>query len=568
MTTSRRATDLLRRFVAASAVGILALTLVACGGIPTSGSVQAGDPFVDEPSGDFVFNPLDPVPDADQRVILEGFMAAFTGPQSDYAVARKFLTSEFKKEWDPRQSVLIRTGSPSMSSVDESTMAYSFTSVAQLDQFGAYSAVGSAVQTLQFQFVKEDGQWRIDQAPPGIVLHMSTFLTIFSKHALYFYDLSMNYLVPDERWFPGGTTANRIVTALLAGPPDWLKGSVISQFPDGTQVTPGTTVTVDSTAAQVDLTAEAVGADAIQRQRMQLQLTESLASVPGIASVEISVADAILSINPIGSDGPVAQRAVDSRPLVMVEGVFGYLAGDELTEIPQLSDKVVALNPRAVVLGEDSNTAAVLTENGAYAVRAGQEQAQRVDDREGLIAPALDDFGNVWSVPADSPNEIIAVGADGVVHPVAVTLPTGSRIVSLDIAQDNVRVAILLETLSGARLIVAAIGRDASQDFVPLSIGAPVLDSLIDGDDAVDATWVDRFTVATLTSSDDSTFVSAFEIGSQRSSLGKPSKGVAIVGGNGRTGLRVLDENHHLQSPRGSSWQAASSTVEVIATQR
>lgn len=568
MTTRSPWIRVTKRVWGATLVGVMVAALSACGGIPTSGGVNAGEPFVDEPTGDFVFNPLDPVKDGDQRTILDGFIAAFTGPQGDYAVARLFLSKDFKKEWDPRQSVLIRTGSPSLSSSGPTSMDYSFTSVAQLDEFGAYSTVGSAVQTLQFHFVKEDGQWRIDQAPPGIVLPMSTFLTIFSKHALYFYDVSLNYLVPDERWFLGGTTATRIVTALLAGPPEWLKGAVVSQFPDGTQLNPGTTVTVDATVAQVDLTAEAAGADGPQRQRMQLQLTESLASVPGIASVEISVADSILAIEPMGTDGPIVQRAVDSRPLVMADGAFGYLSGSDLTLIPQLSDRVAALEPRAVAVGVNATDAAVLTADGVYAVRAGQKQAQLVDDRAGLIAPAIDDFGFVWSVPAESPNSLIVVGPDGTTRLVTVALPTGSRIVSLNIAQDNVRVAIMVQTIAGARLIVAAISRDAAQDYVPLGIGAPVLDSLIDGDDAVDAAWIDRFSVATLTRADDASFVSAFEVGGQRSSLGKPMDGVAIVGGNGRTGLRVLDAEHHVQSPRGSSWQATTATVDLIASQR
>lgn len=563
-----RATDFVKRMMGACTVGFLALTLAACGGIPTSGGVRAGDPFIDEPTGDFVFNPLGPAADADQRAILEGFIAAFTGPQGDYAVARQFLTGSFKKEWDPRQSVLIRTGTPVASSADSTTMDYSFTSVAQLDEFGAYSEVGSGLQTLHFEFAKEDGQWRIDQAPPGIVLPMSTFLTIFSKHALYFYDLSLNYLVPDERWFPGGTTANRIVSALLAGPPEWLKGAVVSQFPDGTQLGPGTTVTVESTVAQVDLTVEAAGADGPQRQRMQLQLTESLASVPGIASVEMSVADAILDVKPMGSDLPVVQRTVDSRPLVMADGQFGYLAGGDITPIPQLSDKVVALDPRAVSLGVGADAAAVLSDSGVYVVRTGQRQAQLVDSRPGLIAPAFDDFGNVWSVPADSPNSIIAVSSDGVVHPVSVSLPSGSRIMSLDIAHDNVRVAVLLHTAVGARLIVAAVSRDASQNFHPTGVGAPVLDSLIGGDDAVDAAWIDRFSVATLTNSDGSSLASAFEVGGQRSSLGKPTLGVSIVGGNRRADMRVLDAEHHLQSPRGSSWQPTVMVVDLLASQR
>ncbi len=570
MATSRKISDFVKRACGVMVISILAVSLAACGGIPTSGSVHAGEPFVGEQAGDLVFNPLDPVAGADQRAILDGFMAAFTGPQGDYAVARKFLSASFKKDWDPRQSVLIRTGGSSTSSLGPTTMEYSFTTVAQLDEFGAYSVVGSAVQTLQFSFVKEGGEWRIDQAPPGIVLPMSTFLTIFSKHALYFYDLSLSYLVPDERWFPGGTTANRIVTALLAGPPEWLKGSVVSQFPDGTQLSPGTTVTVASTVAQVDLTGEAAGADGGQRQLMQLQLTESLASVPGIASVEISVADSILSIRPMGPDAPVAQRTLDSRPLVMTNGTFGYLAGGELTALPQLSDKIVALKPRAVAVGTNAHMAALLTDGGVYAVRVNQKQPQLVDNRAGLIAPAIDDFGNVWSVPAGSPNSIIAMGADGVVHPVTVALPTGSSIVSLTIAQDNVRVAMLVNTSAGARLIVSAIVRDAAQGFIPLSIGTPVLDSHIDGEAGVGAVWLDRFSIAALTSVDGASSVSVFEVGGQRTYLGKPSGGMAIVGGNGSKGLRVLDADHHLQSPQGSGWQVTTSTssIDLVASQR
>ncbi|GAA3735803.1 hypothetical protein GCM10022239_09800 [Leifsonia bigeumensis] len=561
-------TELRRRVAAALLAAGLAATLTACGGIPTSGGVQAGAPFTDEPAGDFVFNPVGPTTDADQRGILEGFIAAFTGPQGDYSTAREFLSSQFKKEWDPRQSVLIRTGIPTVRAVDSTTMEYSFTTKAQLDEFGAYSAGAPATQTLQFRFVQEDGQWRISQAPPGIVLPESTFLTIFSKHALYFYDLSLQYLVPDERWFAGGTTATRVVSALLAGPPEWLKGAVVTQFPDGTQLTPGTTVTIDSTVAQVNLTTEAAAADRRQRQLMELQLSESLSTVSGIASVEVSVAGSLLAIEPIGSDGPVVQRAVDSRPLVLADGRFGYLSGGEVTSIDELSPKIVELDPRAVTLGSHGTVAAVLAADGVYVARTGQAPVRRLDDRPGLIAPSLDDFGYIWSVPADDPTEIVAFDFDGNPHPVSVALPAGATIVSLDVAQDDSRVAILLQTIAGPRLLVAAIVRDPGQGYVPTSIGTPVLDSLIDSETAIDATWVDRFSVAALTASDGDPIVVSYEIGGLQSSLGRPAPALAIVGGNYRPGLRVLTADNLLQSPRGSSWQSGSTVVELLATQR
>lgn len=559
----------MRRIVATVSIVILTAGLAACGGIPTSGSVQAGDPFTNEPTGDFIFNPLGPAKDADQRAILEGFIAAFTGPQSDYGVARQFLSSSFKKDWDPRKSVLIRTGSPTVTLVDPLTIDYSFTPKAQVDEFGAYSVTGPSNQTLQFSFVKESGQWRISQAPPGIVLPESTFLSIFSKHALYFYDLSLRYLIPDERWFAGGTTATRIVTALLAGPPEWLKGAVVSQFPDGTQLTPGTTVTIDATVAQVDLSAEAASANERQRQLMQLQLAESLSTVPGIGVVEISAAGSVLAIKPLGSDAPVAQRAVDSRPIVLADGKFGYLSGGEVSPIANLSTAVVGAKPLAVSVGEDATAAAVLSADGVWVVRAGQSGANKIDGRSGLIAPAIDDFGYIWSVPSNAPNALMAFTYDGVGEPVSVTLPSGSTIVSLDIAQDNTRVAMLLQTAVGPRLIVAAIVRDPARGFLPASIGTPVIDTLIDSDTAVDAAWIDRFTVATLTDSNGGSVVGAFEIGGQRVSLGRPAAtSVAIVGGNSKTGLRVLGSDNLLESPRGSSWQATSGKVDLIATQR
>jgi hypothetical protein len=174
----------------------------------------------------------------------------------------------------------------------------------------------------------------------------------------------------------------------------------------------------------------------------------------------------------------------------------------------------------------------------------------------------------VWSVPRDRPSALVAHDLDGASHSVAVSLPDGASILSIDIAQDNTRIAMLLQTLVGPRLVVAAIVRDPAQGYVPTTIGAPVLDALLETDTAVDATWVDRLTVATLTRDENGSVVDAFEIGGQHTSLGRPAPSVAIVGGNGRTGLRILGEDHLLQSPRGSSWQSATTEVDLLATQR
>lgn len=547
---------------------VVTLSLAACGGIPTSGSVEAGPRFGEETATDTIFNPIGPAQDADQRSILEGFIAAFTGTQGDYAVAREFLSSSFKTEWEPRKSVLIRTGAPLVTSIGETAMEYTFNSQAQLDEFGAYTTAASARQRLSYTFVQEDGQWRISQAPNGIVLAESTFLTIFAKHSLYFYDLSLQYLVPDARWFSGGTTATRIVSALLAGVPDWLKGAAISQIPDGTQLSPGTTVTVDSSIAQVDLSATAGTADTRQRQLMQLQISESLSTVAGIGGVELSAAGQPLNIQSISTAAPVANPSVDARPLVLTDGEFGYYAGGSVTAVSDLSTKVVDLNPSSVTLGTLGTAAAVLNEDGVHIVRTGQVATRLVDSRAGLVGPSLDDYGYAWSVPGSSPNAMVAFDFDGAEFPVATTLPTESSVISFAVSRDNARIAILLQTAFGVRLIVAGIVRDPGRGFMPTSIGSPVVDLAVDDAEAIGVTWVDSFSVAMLTSFEDDDLVTSVQIGGQRSSLGRPEPATTIVGGNGVTGLRLLGVDHILLSPRGSSWQTTSIEADLIATQR
>ena len=292
-----------RRGLAVIWAAVLVIALSACSGIPTSSSVVVG-PNVDRSStSEFDYNPAGPVADASQEQVLRGFFTAFLGPQGDYKVARQFLSSEFASQWDARNSVIVRTGGFSFTEVDATTMVYSTKTKAVVDESGAYTGINpTAPQTLTFKFVREDGQWRISEAPNGIVLSEGTFRNIFSPQTLYFLDPALKNLVPDLRWFPAGTAATRIVSALLAGPPPWLQGAVTSVFPDGTQLSPPRVVTVESGVAQVDLSSEALAAKDSERQLMRLQLGLSLSGVPSIRSVAMTVN---------GSPYPIPEAAGD-----------------------------------------------------------------------------------------------------------------------------------------------------------------------------------------------------------------------------------------------------------------
>jgi hypothetical protein len=560
---------LLRRALAAALALVVVGALSACVGIPGSGPVSQGLSLSAGSGGaNFDFNPEGPEKGASRDNILKGFVAAFTSATGGYAVAKQFLTSDFADKWDPRQSVQVRSGAPRLVHVSDTTIQYSFNTIATVDAYGAYTESTQPI-TLQFGFVKEGGQWRINSAPAGIVLSDQTFQRIFTQHTLYFLDPGNEHLVPDLRWFPRGTAPTGIVTALLAGPPNWLKGAAFSRFPDGTQLTEaGSLITPEEGVATVDLTKEALSASSRERQLMRLQLSESLRSVASISSVKISVAGSPLQIDDLGPAAPQADTKVDGQALVLRKGEFGFYANGQVAPLSQLSQKVVNLSPRAATLSSDGTSVAVLGSGGVSLVRKGAASAAAVDARVGLIAPSLDENDYIWSVPLNEPNAIKAIDAAGNSHAVAASLPGDSQIRALEVSRDGARIVILLSTATGPRLIVAAILRD--QDQVPVSLKAPIIDIPLDAGDAIDATWVDQLTVAALVVTGAESTVQSFTIGGQRTPLGSlPSPSAQeIVGGNGQNGLRVLADDSTIWAYQGSSWQSTGVKVDFIATQR
>lgn len=560
---------ILRRVLAVT----IALAVVGgasgCVGIPGEGPVTQGLSLSAGSGGaNFDFNPEGPEIGASRESILKGFVAAFTSATGGYAVAKKFLASTFKDKWDPRASVQVRNGLPRLTPVNETTILYSFSTIATVDAIGAY-AESAQPSTLQFGFVKEAGQWRINAAPAGIVLSDQTFQRIFTQQTLYFLDSNNEHLVPDLRWFPRGTAATGVATSLLAGPPAWLKGAAFSRFPEGTQLSDaGGIVTPEDGVATIDLTKEALAASPRERQLMKVQLSESLRSVSNISSVKISVEGTPLQIDDPGPSGPQADTKVDAQALVLRKGEFGFYANGQVAAL-SLSRSVVALKARAATLSSDGASIAVLGTGGVSLLRKGVAQTAPLDAREDLVPPSLDENGYVWSVPSNQPNAITAFDAAGVAHPVMAALPGDSQIESLEVSRDGVRVVILLSTPTGPRLIVSAILRDPDKQ-TPLSLRAPIVDLPLGDGVAVDATWVDQVTVATLVSTAEGSTVEAFTIGGQRQSLDSlPSPAAsAIVGGNGLTGLRVLAGDSTIWAYQGSSWQNTEVKVDFIATQR
>ncbi|WP_308468170.1 LpqB family beta-propeller domain-containing protein [Rathayibacter soli] len=558
----------------AALTALLVIGLTGCATIPRSGPVEQGLPVQGQDAG---FGPVDYLPSgpsngATQKEILRGFVDAAVSPQNGYAVAQEFLTPKFSSTWNPDASVTIDTGTGRTESViDKTHLQLSVTPTAFVDVDGNYRrSESSTALTQPYAFEKVGGQWRISKAPDGVVIDATRFPNVFSAHTLYFFSPDFRYLVPDERWFPSrASTQTRVVKALVSGPAKWLTGAVVTAFPQGTKLAVDSVSISADGQAQVPLNSAANGsgsATALTLGRMKLQLTQSLANVSSVTGVTISIAGVERSVADLGSSTPLQDPVVDVNPLVLKGGAFGFLSGSTVSAVPNMSDKIVALQPSAVTLSAAHDTAAVLTGRGVYDVRSSVDTPKLVDSRPGLIAPSLDNLGFVWSVPADDPSALQVTGADGTSSVIDPGWPDASAIRSIAVSRDGTRVAVLVQTANEQHVMAAGIVRgDANR---PDHLTDPVDFGAVTGKNARSLTWLDELSVASLaTDANGETTIVTQVIGGDQSVSSGPAAGNVLVGGNNAPPYWVLAPQQSLEGPRGTGWQQKSSGIALLATQ-
>ncbi|MCY7411690.1 MAG: LpqB family beta-propeller domain-containing protein [Salinibacterium sp.] len=558
------------RWVHAASVMAIALSLTACSGIPTSGGVLAGPVIDEEIDPRVVIVPSGPRAGSTQEELLDDFMQAVRGSQNDYAVAKLFLTVGLAASWNPDASTVIRASPRTLSvgtSPDELT--YAFSSRAFVNADGRYVEQRDlANQTLSFRFVEEGGEWRMSEAPDGIVLSQTSFSIAFREQALYFFDPTYRFLVPDVRWFPSRQTIPaRIVRALLSGPTSWLQGGVVrSEFPTATALGPDG-VELRAGTATVDLTEEVLSATPVQRERMRQQLLATLNTVTsGVSQVNLTV-NGLAIVIPETTTPAIQNPQAERSPLVGADAIFGFATGEEITSLDGLSPVIVGAGATAVTLAEDRQAAAFLAGTGAVAVaQVSQTLPIVVDERVGLISPSIDGLNFVWSVPAGDASGLTAFGLDGEPHSIASTLPVGATVVSIDVSRDGTRILLALSTDLGPRLVVAGIIR---QDNIPVALGE-LVELPVAGDVPVDTAWVDDRSVALLSRSGTEVTVTQFALGGPSSSLGTLVDARAIVGGNGGAdGLWILAADGEILRPQGGGgWSGTGQLVSFIATQQ
>lgn len=568
---ARRTSRILRTIVAAAAAVLL---LSSCTGLPTSGDPKQGLALGESSEvPEILLLASDPLPGASPRKIVDDFLEAAVTPTDVWAVARKFLTPELAATWRPSEGVSIDESSSSRTFVSDAEdvsdakngdtveIQVGIDMVASVDGTGAYSAA-TGTSSLTFSVVKTEGEWRISKAPNGIVIDQSRFPQVFGDYPLQYFDEGWSRLVPDVRWLPRRESiATAVTQTLIEGAPSpWLEPAVQSAFPSDVKLARDAVFIDAELVADVALNRDAQGLDptTLSRMRTQLQATLKAAGIH-VSQVRFTIDGRTLNAGVV----KVVEEPADVGSIVLKDGAFGTIVGTEITPLAGISGEVLGLPlpATAVDVSVDESHAAIRLADGKVFL-AGGGNLDEVDARPGLIAPSLDPYGYTWSVPANTPGQLVAVGDDVVRHDVADAWPGASEVSAIRVSSDGARVAAIVVVGGERWVVVSAVVRDGSG--MPTSLGDALQVAQLDGP-ANDVVWLGSDRLGILTEADGPKILTQI-VGGPGTLETAPAGAASIAGAKGSSGMRVLASSGSLFARSGSAWRESTTGILLLAT--
>ena len=536
------------------------LSLAGCTGLPVDGPVLVGGPIGVEIRAEVDYLPAGPAEGATQREILDGFIAAGASPQNNYRIARSFLSDPAAVTWNPARETVIRGVYASVKTESASTLTYSTSVVARVDERGVYQLPQTnSITTWEFGFVNVGGEWRLNSVPDLTVLTEVAFASAYDEYTVYFYNHDRTAFIPDVRIFARlGDPITAVARATISGPSEYLPNATTA-FPEGSELATAP-VEVEAGRAIVDVTDVVQQASITDQQDMLSQLGVSLGQLSGVASTALSVNRIGLTVSAI--PGLESNPRVDDRPLIAYDDTFGFSDGPDIEPLENRERRIVDLNPTSVSFDAETQTAAVGTRAGVFVVG---ERTEQVSPQSSTVDPQLGGARSVWWVDPNTPHAVSVVAGGS---QLTINGPWGrsARIVGLEISREDSRVAIAINTRGRSALYVGAISVDG--DNRPTQVSGfrqlPVA-----ADSILDLAWSDATHVAVLAIKNDVVHAEVATVGGESTLLGQPQNPIKISGGNaGASGLIVLAQNGQLWTTRGTGWQSTGIPADLLATQR
>jgi hypothetical protein len=217
--------------VVAAVVGVL--LLAGCTGVPSSSAPETIE-ALDTGGASPPTSP--PHLDGDPRTIVESFLAANATNSGNHNTGRAYLTPAASSRWsDLTATIVANDYTVSLYNADKRSVTVSGRVLGTLNAAGIYTpslqAAGGGGEKVPFTFdiAALGNQSRIAKLHAGLLLTDEQFRATYRQHALYFYDLAEQSLVPDLRWSSlddRTQLAEWLLTQIVNGPRPELENAV------------------------------------------------------------------------------------------------------------------------------------------------------------------------------------------------------------------------------------------------------------------------------------------------------------------------------------------------------
>ncbi len=228
-----------------------------------------------------------PSPGTSPFRLVRDFIEATGDPANGHAAARAFLTEQAARDWNDGQGLTVIEDSPdtpvsgpgvtgSGDRDDVRGVVVRAATVGSVNRDGSFVADAGQL-TRQLDLVRENGEWRITDPRPGVLVESTAFERNYRQVRVYFADRGRGTLVPDVRWLaaqPDATLAGRVLDLLLGGPSATLRDAVVSGLPPDARLR--SNVLVDSQGRTVIDLAGVGGLAEADRRLVAAQLVSTL----------------------------------------------------------------------------------------------------------------------------------------------------------------------------------------------------------------------------------------------------------------------------------------------------
>lgn len=587
MNASRIPSSVLRSAVVAS------FFLSGCAALPVEGTPQAFDVDVPSPSTvDFVAGA--PTRGMTPEALVEGFLRACSAGTSDeFDTARLFLTKTSAHDWQPEAMINVyatdatpQTSTEKLSveqvaaehpKASKNTEAYdvfvSAPAVAQVDQRGNLTEVSAGtVASMRFRVVKEEGEWRIHNPEPGIVISAASFNASYQLSQIFFPLKSGQALTAEGRWFPRKGLARYLMNALIEGPSAVMQPAVENAIPaDATLGENGVEITQGS--ARISLNATMPPTEH-EKLLAAWQIAQTLRQSAQVSDVNVSIAGVSLPMDRLPVE---AKFRLDDAIANTSDGV-GHIHSGELIPLSALLPTPVGEAQRTPVLAEVTRETwdgmprpaanSRLTQsplNPAIVAWVGDGQMVVVDRSTKQSAqvgainaswPSVDRFGWAWTVGHGG--NLMLAHPSGAVSPLSSQVPLSGGI-NVRVSPDGSRAVFLRRNASHVSVWVGTIERD--KNGVPLGIAYPRALAKL-SDSVRDISWASaNMLIALQGEAGAQTMVVTVPMGGFTQSFPAPEGAIFLTAGESAQSLYVTDVNGAVWSRSNSMWQPIEAEV-------